>query len=49
MIVLPFETQFCQIGAVNSNGTLTPTAYGAYPQFISNNWAWICNQVAAGR
>lgn len=48
-IVFHGETQFCQIGVVNTNGTLTPTVYGSYPQFIANIWAWMCNQVTAGR
>lgn len=48
-IVFHGETQFCQTGVVNTNGTLTPTVYGAYPQFIANIWAWMCNQVAAGK
>lgn len=48
-IVFHGESQFCQNGIVNTNGTLTPTAYGAYPQLIANIWAWMCNQVAAGK
>ena len=48
-IVFHGESQFCQNGVVNANGTLTPTAYGAYPQFIANIWAWMCSQVAAGK
>ena len=48
-IVFHGESQFCQNGVVNANGTLTPTIYGAYPQFIANIWAWMCSQVAAGK
>lgn len=48
-IVFHGEVQFCQNGIVNTNGTLTPTAYGSYPQLIANLWAWMCNQVAAGK
>lgn len=46
-IVFHGDSQFCQNGVVNANGTLTPTAYGSYPQFIANIWAWMCSQVAA--
>lgn len=47
-IVFHGETQFCQNNVINKNGTLTPTAYGNYPQLIANLWAWMCEQVSAG-
>lgn len=43
------ETQFCQTPVLNANGTMTTTAYGAYPQLIGNLWSWLCGQVAAGK
>lgn len=41
------ETQYYQNGVINSNGSLSPTGYGPYPQLMANLWAWICNTITS--
>lgn len=41
------ETQFYANGVVNTNGSLSPTGYGPYPQLMANLWAWICNTITS--
>lgn len=41
------ETQYYANGVINTNGSLSPTAYGSFPQLMANLWAWICNTITS--
>lgn len=44
-IIFQGDTRFGSLDVLNTNGSMSPTTQGAYPQLMGNLWAYLCKLI----